>query len=34
LIRSNITEDQVGVPLYLDIQLVDTANCLPVPAVW
>ena len=34
LIRSNITEEQVGVPLYLDIQLVDTANCLPVPAVF
>lgn len=34
MIRSNITEDQVGVPLYLDIQLVDTSNCLPVPAVF
>ncbi|GAB7330511.1 hypothetical protein MBLNU13_g02110t1 [Cladosporium sp. NU13] len=34
LIRSDISEDQVGVPLYLDIQLVDTANCLPVPAVF
>lgn len=33
-IRRNIAEDQVGVPLYLDIQLVDTSNCLPVPAVW
>lgn len=33
-IRRNIAEDQVGVPLYLDIQLVDTANCLPVPAVF
>lgn len=34
LIRSDISEDQIGVPLYLDIQLVDTSNCLPVPAVF
>lgn len=34
LIRSNITEDQLGIPLYLDIQLIDTASCLPVPAVY
>jgi protocatechuate 3,4-dioxygenase beta subunit len=33
LIRSNITEDQAGIPLYLDIQLIDTSTCLPVPAV-
>lgn len=34
LIRSDITEDQEGVPLYLDIQLVDTSTCEPVPAVY
>lgn len=34
LIRSNLTDGQAGVPLYLDIQLVDTSNCLPVPAVF
>lgn len=34
LIRSDISEDQIGVPLYLDIQLVDTSNCLSVPAVF
>ena len=33
LIRSNITEDQAGVPLYLDIQLIDVTTCDPVPAV-
>ncbi|KAK3673876.1 hypothetical protein LTR78_006078 [Recurvomyces mirabilis] len=34
LIRSDLTEDEDGVPLYLDIQLVDTATCEPVPAVF
>lgn len=34
MIRSNITDEQAGIPLYLDIQLVDTSNCLPVPAVF
>jgi protocatechuate 3,4-dioxygenase beta subunit len=34
MIRSDISEDQIGVPLYLDIQLVDTSTCLPVPAVF
>lgn len=34
LIRSNITDEQAGVPLYLDIQLVDTSDCSPVPAVF
>lgn len=32
-IRSDVTEDQEGVPLFLDIQYVDTSTCEPVPAV-
>ncbi|KAE8417724.1 Intradiol ring-cleavage dioxygenase [Aspergillus pseudocaelatus] len=34
LIRNNIVEDQEGVPLYLDIQLIDTNTCEPVPQVY
>jgi protocatechuate 3,4-dioxygenase beta subunit len=34
LIRSDITDGQEGVPLYLDIQIVDTSTCEPVPAVY
>jgi hypothetical protein len=34
LIRGDITEDQEGVPLYLDVQIVDTSTCEPVPAVY
>ncbi|KAL1847159.1 hypothetical protein Plec18167_002001 [Paecilomyces lecythidis] len=34
LVRSNIVEDQQGVPLYLDIQLIDTNTCNPVPQVY
>jgi hypothetical protein len=34
LIRSDITDGQEGVPLYLDIQLVDTSTCEPLPAVY
>ncbi|KAI5365820.1 putative intradiol ring-cleavage dioxygenase [Septoria linicola] len=34
LIRSDMSEDQEGVPLFLDIQFIDTANCEPVPAVY
>lgn len=34
LLRSNIVDGQEGVPLYLDIQLVDTSTCEPVPAVY
>lgn len=33
LIRGNVVEEQEGVPLYLDIQLIDTSTCEPVPAV-
>ncbi|KAH8820264.1 extracellular dioxygenase [Xylogone sp. PMI_703] len=31
LIRENVVEDQEGVPLFLDIQLVDSVTCDPVP---
>lgn len=31
---SDMSEDQVGIPLFLDIQLVDTSSCEPVPAVF
>ncbi|RAL16159.1 intradiol ring-cleavage dioxygenase [Aspergillus homomorphus CBS 101889] len=34
LIRKDITESQKGVPLYLDIQLVDSTTCEPVPDVY
>ncbi|PYH89055.1 aromatic compound dioxygenase [Aspergillus ellipticus CBS 707.79] len=34
LIRSNITETQEGVPLYLDVQLIDTSTCEPVPEMY
>ncbi|KAI0475619.1 Intradiol ring-cleavage dioxygenase [Xylariaceae sp. FL0804] len=33
LMRSNVTEDQVGVPLYLDIQVIDTNTCEPLEGV-
>lgn len=34
LIRSDTRETQEGVPLYLDVQLIDTSTCEPVPAVF
>lgn len=34
LIRTNIVEDQQGVPLFLDVQLLDTSTCEPIPAVF
>ncbi|KAL4976017.1 Intradiol ring-cleavage dioxygenase [Aspergillus desertorum] len=34
LIRQNLVEDQAGVPLYLDIQLIDSETCEPVPDVY
>ncbi|KAI1853919.1 hypothetical protein JX265_012604 [Neoarthrinium moseri] len=33
LIRSDLTEDQIGVPLYLDVQFIDTTTCEPVEGV-
>ena len=34
LIRQDITEDQEGVPLHLDIQVIDVNTCEPVPSVY
>lgn len=34
LMRRNITDGQAGIPLYLDVQFVDTSTCEPVPAVF
>jgi protocatechuate 3,4-dioxygenase beta subunit len=34
LIRSDVTEDQEGVPLHLDIQVIDVNTCEPVPQVY
>ncbi|GKZ19345.1 hypothetical protein AbraIFM66951_005575 [Aspergillus brasiliensis] len=34
LIRNDISETQEGVPLYLDIQLIDTSTCEPVPEIY
>ena len=34
LIRHDVTEDQEGVPLHLDIQLIDVNTCEPVPKVY
>lgn len=34
LVRTNMVEDQEGVPLYLDVQLVDTSTCEPVTATF
>ncbi|KAJ5484849.1 hypothetical protein N7539_004837 [Penicillium diatomitis] len=34
LIRQNIVENEGGVPLYMDIQLIDTNTCEPLPDVY
>ncbi|KAI9034782.1 intradiol ring-cleavage dioxygenase [Aspergillus affinis] len=34
MIRSDLIEDQEGVPLYMDIQMIDTSTCEPVPEVY
>jgi protocatechuate 3,4-dioxygenase beta subunit len=34
LIREDVTEDQEGVPLHLDIQVIDVNTCEPVPSVY
>lgn len=34
LIRSDMSEDQAGVPFFVDIQLIDTSTCAPVPAIY
>lgn len=33
-VRKNVTEDQEGVPLTLDIQVIDVNTCDPLPAVY
>ncbi|GLA19692.1 hypothetical protein AnigIFM62618_007811 [Aspergillus niger] len=34
LIRRNVVEDQTGVPLFMDIQLIDTKTCEPLPNIY
>ncbi|KAH9205303.1 Intradiol ring-cleavage dioxygenase [Leptodontidium sp. 2 PMI_412] len=34
LIRSNVTEDQVGIPMHLEMQFIDVNTCKPVPALF
>ncbi|KAJ5166268.1 uncharacterized protein N7482_005049 [Penicillium canariense] len=34
LIRENIVDSQEGVPLYMDIQVIDTNTCDPLPNVY
>jgi protocatechuate 3,4-dioxygenase beta subunit len=34
LIRSDITDGQPGVPLYLDMQMINTKTCEPVPDIY
>lgn len=34
LIRSNVTEDQAGVDLYLDLQVIDVNTCEPAAGLW
>ncbi|KAJ6021203.1 hypothetical protein N7540_006707 [Penicillium herquei] len=34
LIREDIVESQAGVPLYMDIQIIDTNTCEPLPNIY
>lgn len=34
MIRENIVESEPGVPLYMDIQLIDTNTCNPLPNIY
>ncbi|OQD61991.1 hypothetical protein PENPOL_c014G05988 [Penicillium polonicum] len=34
LIRDNMAESQEGIPLYMDIQLIDTNTCEPIPEIY
>lgn len=34
LIRQNIVDGQNGVPLILDVQIIDTSTCEPIPALY
>ena len=33
LVRSDITDGEPGVPLFFDVQLIDTNTCKPIPNV-
>ena len=33
-VRSDVREDQEGVPLYVDIELIDINTCEPVPDLY
>ncbi|KAJ5253918.1 hypothetical protein N7497_011016 [Penicillium chrysogenum] len=34
LVRENIAESQEGIPLYMDIQLINTNTCEPIPEIY
>lgn len=34
LIRRNVTESQIGVPLVLDVQIIDTSTCEPLSGIY
>lgn len=34
LIRQDVSENQAGIPMYLDIQIIDTSTCKPMPALF
>ncbi|CAI7565517.1 unnamed protein product [Penicillium viridicatum] len=34
LVRNNMAESQEGIPLYMDIQLIDTNTCEPIPEIY
>ncbi|KAJ5519333.1 Intradiol ring-cleavage dioxygenase, core [Penicillium expansum] len=34
LVRKNMAESQEGIPLYMDIQLIDTNTCEPIPEIY
>ncbi|KAK0371403.1 hypothetical protein CLIM01_11240 [Colletotrichum limetticola] len=32
--RFDLTDGQSGIPMYLDLQIIDTETCQPVPDIW
>ncbi|ODH48111.1 hypothetical protein GX48_05797 [Paracoccidioides brasiliensis] len=34
LVRNNIVDDQLGVPLYLDVRVLDIETCEPIPEMY
>ncbi|KAG7062299.1 aromatic compound dioxygenase [Colletotrichum scovillei] len=32
--RFDLTDGQSGIPMYLDLQIIDTETCKPVPDIW